>query len=91
MLIQEHNCICTYKLKLIYYAQRYTTVTVAVLFASASRPCPYSDDRRCKTSQACIRADRWCNQQIDCMDESDEEDCCKLNYCKILYLMYCKN
>ena len=55
----------------------------------ASRPCPYSDDRRCKTSQACIRADRWCNQQIDCMDESDEEDCCKLEYCTFYsYIMY---
>ena len=56
----------------------------------ASKPCPYSDDRRCNTSQACIRHDRWCNQQIDCMDGSDEE-CCKstiinisTTWCKIL-------
>ena len=43
----------------------------------ASIPCPYSDDRRCNSSQACIRADQWCNQQVDCMDGSDEENCCK--------------
>ena len=63
-----------------YPVHKYTDTTITVIFVLASRPCPYSDDRRCKTSQACIRADRWCNQQIDCMDESDEEDCCKL-YC----------
>ena len=62
------------------YIYVYVYVTVTVLFALASRACPYSDDRRCKTSQACIRADSWCNQHIDCMDESDEEEnCCKLH------------
>ena len=29
------------------------------------------------SSQACIRSDQWCNNQINCDDESDEENCCK--------------
>ena len=52
----------------------------------ASKPCPYPDDRRCNTSQACIRADKWCNQKIDCMDGSDEE-CCKSTVIKYIYCM----
>ena len=42
----------------------------------ALKTCPYSDDRRCSTTQACIRSDRWCNNVVDCEDGTDEE-CCK--------------
>ena len=42
-----------------------------------ARPCPFSGDMRCNSSQACIRASLWCNNQIDCDDGSDEDNCCK--------------
>ena len=40
------------------------------------RTCPYPDDRRCASTQACIRSHQWCNNVVDCEDGSDEE-CCK--------------
>ena len=48
-------------------------------------PCPFPGDMRCNSSQACIRSDQWCNNEIDCDDESDESDCCKHYYNCIMY------
>ena len=42
-----------------------------------AKPCLFPGDMRCNSSQVCIRSDQWCNNQIDCDDESDESDCCK--------------
>ena len=40
-------------------------------------PCPFPEDLRCNTSQACIRYDQWCDSQMNCDDGSDEDNCCK--------------
>ena len=57
-----------------------------VIFILAFRPCPFSDDRRCNDSQACIRASSWCDQHVDCMDGSDEENCCKFKWIYSIYV-----
>ena len=48
-------------------------------------PCPFPEDFRCNSSQACIRYDQWRNNHIDCDDGSDEDNCCK-HYTVIYYI-----
>ena len=56
---------------------RISNAIIVLLTCIGTRPCPFPGDLRCNSSQACIRSDQWCDNEIDCDDESDESDCCK--------------
>ena len=67
---------CTY---IIYVHLDNCFVTNVHIYIIGAKPCPFPGDLRCNSSQACVRYDQWCNNQIDCDDGSDEDNCCKHN------------
>ena len=72
-----HYCRSGY-IKIMYnYIIVCTTRRITLLIYVGAMPCPFPEDLRCNTSQACIRYDHWCNSQINCDDGSDEDNCCK--------------
>ena len=48
------------------------------LLSADNRTCFAADDFRCTATGTCIRKVQVCDGEQHCSDNSDEEDCCKL-------------
>ena len=76
---QFHYIVC-YVYRNIYVHSSYVIIMCIILhnyIILGARPCPFPGDMRCNSTQACVRADQWCNNRIDCDDGSDEDNCCR--------------